>query len=40
MKKLEDSGTVKFTYQQLPEGGASITAQVDRNEVILFGCLS
>jgi hypothetical protein len=28
IKKLEDSRKVKFIYQQLPKGGAFITAQV------------
>ena len=34
VKKLEDGRMVKFTYQQLPEDGAFITAQTERNEVV------
>jgi hypothetical protein len=34
LKKLEDGRKVKFTYQQLPEDGAFITAQIERNEVV------
>jgi hypothetical protein len=34
VKKLEDGRKVKFTYQQLPEDGAFITAQLERNEVV------
>ena len=34
IKTLEDGRKVKFTYQELPEDGAFITAQVARNEVV------
>lgn len=34
VKKLEDGRMVKFTYQQLPEDAAFITAQIERNEVV------
>jgi len=34
IKKLDDSRQVKFTYQELPEDGAFITAQIERNEVV------
>lgn len=34
IKKLEDGRKVKFTYQELPEDGAFITAQLERNEVV------
>ena len=34
VKKLEDGRTVKFTYQELLEDGAFITAQIERNEVV------
>ncbi len=34
IKTLEDSRKVKFIYQELPEDGASITAQIERNEVV------
>jgi hypothetical protein len=34
VKTLEDSRKVKFTYQELPEDGAFITAQVGGNEVV------
>ncbi len=34
VKKLEDGRKVKFTYQELPEDGAFITAQIERNEVV------
>jgi hypothetical protein len=34
IKKLEDGRKVKFIYQELPEDGAFITAQVERNEVV------
>jgi hypothetical protein len=33
VKKLEDGRKVKFIYQELPEDGAFITAQIERNEV-------
>jgi hypothetical protein len=35
VKKLEDGRKVKFIYQELPEDGAFITAQIERNEVVL-----
>jgi hypothetical protein len=34
IKKLEDGRKVKFTYQELPEYGAFITAQIGGNEVV------
>jgi hypothetical protein len=34
IKKLEDGRKVKFIYQELPKGGAFITAQVAGNEVV------
>jgi hypothetical protein len=34
IKTLEDGRKVKFIYQELPEDGAFITAQVARNEVV------
>jgi hypothetical protein len=34
IKTLEDGREVKFTYQELPEDGAFITAQIERNEVV------
>jgi len=34
IKTLEDGRKVKFIYQELPEDGAFITAQVERNEVV------
>ncbi len=34
VKKLEDGRKVKFTYQELPEDGAFITAQIGGNEVV------
>jgi hypothetical protein len=34
IKKLEDCRKVKFTYQELPEDGAFITAQLAGNEVV------
>jgi hypothetical protein len=34
LKKLEDGRTVKFIYQELPEDGAFITAQLEGNEVV------
>jgi hypothetical protein len=34
IKTLEDGTEVKFTYQELPEDGAFITAQIERNEVV------
>jgi hypothetical protein len=34
LKKLEDGRRVKFVYQELPEDGAFITAQIEGNEVV------
>jgi hypothetical protein len=34
IKRLEDGRKVKFIYQELPEGGAFITAQIERHEVV------
>ena len=34
VKTLEDGRKVKFMYQELPEDGAFITAQVGGNEVV------
>jgi hypothetical protein len=34
IKKLEDGRRVKFIYQELPEDGAFITAQVAGNEIV------
>ena len=34
IKTLEDSRRVKFIYQELPEDGAFITAQIEGNEVV------
>jgi hypothetical protein len=34
VKKLEDGRKVKFTYQELVEDGAFITAQIERNKVV------
>ena len=34
IKKLEDGRKVKFIYQELPEHGAFITAQLEGNEVV------
>ena len=34
IKTLEDGRRVKFIYQELPEDGAFITAQLERNEVV------
>jgi hypothetical protein len=34
VRKLEDGRKVKFIYQELPEDGAFITAQIERNEVV------
>jgi hypothetical protein len=34
IKRLPDGRNVKFVYQELPEGGAFITAQIERNEVV------
>jgi hypothetical protein len=34
VKTLEDGRKVKFTYQELPEDGAFITAQLGGNELV------
>lgn len=34
IKRLEDGRKVKFVYQELPEDGAFITAQIERHEVV------
>jgi hypothetical protein len=34
IKKLEDGRGVKFTYQELPDDGAFITAQLAGSEVV------
>ena len=34
IKKLEDGRKVKFFYQELPDDGAFITAQLEGNEVV------
>jgi len=34
VKKREDGRKVKFTYEELSEDGAFITAQIERNEVV------
>ena len=34
IKRLEDGRKVKFIYQELPEDGAFLTAQIERNEVV------
>jgi hypothetical protein len=34
LKKLEDGRRVKFIYQELPEDGAFIAAQIAGNEVV------
>jgi hypothetical protein len=34
IKTLQDGRTVKFIYQELPEDGAFITAQIAGNEVV------
>ena len=39
-KKLEDGRRVKFIYQELPEDGAFITAQLAGNEVVYSVVLS
>ena len=40
IKTLEDGRIVKFIYQELPEDGAFITAQLERNEVVYSVVLS
>jgi len=34
VKKIQDGRKVKFTYQPLPDDGAFITAQIERNEIV------
>jgi len=34
IKALKDGRKVKFSYQKLPNDGAFLTAQVERNEVV------
>jgi hypothetical protein len=34
IKKLEDGRNVKFIYQELPEDGAFLTAQLEGHEVV------
>jgi hypothetical protein len=34
VKRLKDGRNVKFIYQELPEDGAFITAQIEGNEVV------
>jgi hypothetical protein len=34
IKRLADGRKVKFTYQELPEDAAFVTAQIERNEVV------
>ena len=34
IETLEDGRKVKFIYQELPEDGAFITAQIEGNEVV------
>jgi hypothetical protein len=40
IKKLPDGRNVKFVYQELPEAGAFITAQIQGNEVVYSVVLS
>ena len=40
IKKLPDGRNVKFVYQELPEAGAFITAQIEGNEVVYSVVLS
>ena len=40
IKSLEDGRRVKFIYQELPEDGAFITAQLAGNEVVYSVVLS
>jgi hypothetical protein len=34
IKKLEDGRRVKFVYQELPEDGAFLTAQLEGSEIV------
>ncbi len=40
IKRLEDGRKVKFVYQELPEDGAFITAQIEGHEVVYSVVLS
>ena len=40
IKKLPDGRNVKFVYQELPEAGVFITAQIEGNEVVYSVVLS
>jgi len=40
IKTLEDGRKVKFIYQELPEDGAFITAQIERNVVVYSAVLA
>ncbi len=40
IKTLQDGRKVKFVYRELPEDGAFITAQIERNEVVYSVVLS
>jgi hypothetical protein len=40
IKKRAGGRKVKFSYQELPEDGAFITAQLERNEVVYSVVLS
>ncbi|HXJ04225.1 MAG TPA: hypothetical protein VNH65_03950 [Candidatus Acidoferrum sp.] len=40
IKKLEDGRKVKFVYQELPEDGAFLTAQLAGNKVVYSVVLS
>lgn len=40
IKKLPDGRNVKFVYQELPEAGSFITAQIQGNEVVYSVVLS
>lgn len=40
VKTLEDGRKVKFIYQELPQDGAFITAQIGGNEVVYSVLLS
>ena len=40
VKTLEDGRRVKFIYQELPEDGAFLTAQIESNEVVYSVVLS
>ena len=40
IKRLEDGRNVKFIYQELPEDGAFITAQIEGKEVVYSAVLT